>query len=431
MVASPAAGAERDPESAPLASETPPFSPAGTRFIYFVQSDFHAHAHVHRLKIRYLRQAGLQAEVVAAVSWRARRRHPALYQEDADSLDVRILGVPHRAMAGMGQSLYLLRALRHQDVICQVLRSAWPYVGWLRRVAGRYRHRFHCLLELEGDHEAEADYLSRHPFRPGFYDSAIAELKQAAPRVSRQAAEADGLVLMSPAHIRLWESRLHGPLRAVSMPAFFDAKAMRFAVEPRLRLRRELRLEDQVVLVYSGNVIHSWQNFGPACQLVARLRSQGVPVALLALVRKTDHGIAGEFIQRHKIEAASRLLWCPAGSVGGYLAAADLGLFLRDDHPMNRIVTSAKLGEYLACGLPVVTTGVGALYHDYIRREGLGVFIQGPKAWSAEQTETMLALARRSQDPQWRAACSAKAHAAFVEGDNPAITYVNFVRSYL
>jgi len=332
-------------------------------------------------------------------------------------------------MAALRETLYLQQALRRRNVICQVLRNAWPYVGWLRRVARRYRRRFCCLLELEGDHEAEADYLSEHPFRPGYYDSAVAALKQAAPRVEREAAQADGLVLMSPAHIRLWESRLKRSLKAVSMPALFDGDQMRFNGEERQRLRQELGIEDRIVLVYSGNVVHSWQNFGPACRLVAQLHAERVPVYLLALVRKADHGIAADFIRRHGIEATSRLLWCPANKVRGYLSASDFGLFLRENHLMNRIVTSAKLGEYLACGLPVVTTEVGALYHEYIRQQGLGVVLRGPKEWSAEQTASMLRLAAGSKDAAWRAETSAKAHAAFAEGASPASDYVRFIRS--
>ena len=48
----------------------------------------------------------------------------------------------------------------------------------------------------------------------------------------------------------------------------------------------------------------------------------------------------------------------PNNEMINYLSAADLGISLRDFHPMNSIVTSGKIIDYLACGLPVITTNI-------------------------------------------------------------------------
>jgi glycosyltransferase involved in cell wall biosynthesis len=38
----------------------------------------------------------------------------------------------------------------------------------------------------------------------------------------------------------------------------------------------------------------------------------------------------------------------------------DLGLLLRDAHPVNRVASPVKFAEYLACGVPVlISPGVG------------------------------------------------------------------------
>jgi glycosyltransferase involved in cell wall biosynthesis len=229
----------------------------------------------------------------------------------------------------------------------------------------------------------------------------------------------------------MWEKRLGRAPRAVAMPALFDAARMRFDATARQRLRASLGVEDRVVLVYAGNVQCSWQKFSAVCRLTASLARAGLPVFLLALVRKLDHDIAQGFRERHGVESISRLCWSPAEQLHEYLSASDVGLFLRDDHLMNRIVTSAKLGEYLACGLPVATTGVGALYHEFIREEGVGMFLTEPDAWATELTPALERLASNAHDSDWRSRLAAKTCERFLGTQGPQHQYVRFVESLL
>jgi glycosyltransferase involved in cell wall biosynthesis len=61
-----------------------------------------------------------------------------------------------------------------------------------------------------------------------------------------------------------------------------------------------------------------------------------------------------------------------------YLAAGDLGLLLRDPHPVNRVASPVKFAEYLAAGLPVlVSPGVGDAA-AIVERERVG-FVHRPR----------------------------------------------------
>lgn len=397
-----------------------------TRFLYFAPADAAAHSHIHALKVQSLRDAGIQAERVV-VSWGREALAP---KGPSRRQDCRRISAGHRRLVGTRVALCVVNALREADVVIQALRLPGLPMPALRRVATTMRRRFRGLVEFEGDGLLESDYLARHPYKDGFYDQAIRVGARYGREQVGQARKADGLVLMSEEHIRLWEERLGYRPNAVAMPALFDPTRMRFDPTERAAVREALGLFGRTVLVYVGNVFCSWQRFGAACRLTARLASRDERVVLLALVRAEDHQIAAEFIARYAIGDRARLVHVPPERVHAYLSASDLGLFLRADHPMNRIVTSAKLGEYLACGLPVVTTGVGALYHAFVRETGAGVFID-PAVLDRSQDLAILALAQRSADDAWRAALSRSAAATFAGGDGPLAAYVRFVKGTL
>ena len=66
-----------------------------------------------------------------------------------------------------------------------------------------------------------------------------------------------------------------------------------------------------------------------------------------------------EFINKFNLDKSDfRLTEVNNDEINGYLNASDIGIVLRDSHNMNRVVTSGKLLDYLACGLPIITTSV-------------------------------------------------------------------------
>jgi glycosyltransferase involved in cell wall biosynthesis len=89
--------------------------------------------------------------------------------------------------------------------------------------------------------------------------------------------------------------------------------------------------------------------------------------------------------------------------VPGLLSAGDVGLSLRLAAPSAAAASPVKNGEYLACGLPVVTTpGIGD-YSDLVRRRSVGVVVSrfDPTGFG----EATSALAQLLQDPGLRQRC--------------------------
>ncbi|GAB4378895.1 MAG: hypothetical protein Kow0075_09200 [Salibacteraceae bacterium] len=141
-------------------------------------------------------------------------------------------------------------------------------------------------------------------------------------------------------------------------PACVDPEL--FAVEPPVKLQRELNLEGCVVGVYSGKlggIYHDRELFQLAA--VADQFWQG-KFRLLMLTNEPDHLVhqwakeAG-FRTDHLIKRFVRHAEVPR-----YLSLAHFGITLVKSVPTKRCCTPIKNGEYWASGLPVIiTAGIG------------------------------------------------------------------------
>ena len=245
---------------------------------------------------------------------------------------------------------------------------------------------------------------------------------------TRQFNDIDGLVLMSEEHVKLWQQRAAKlPLTAV-VPSLQDPEPIEFSEIIRSARRKELGWGDKLVLIYTGNVISPWQRFPALCRFVGKLQQRIADVRLLALVRKDDMSLAKEVTCNEGIASISRVISVPSVAVASYLFAADFGLYLRHRHPMNMVVTSAKLGEYLACGLPVITTGANAeVLNSFIREVGAGVFLPDDLALTNDFYVQLAALQERMQNLSKRRTVGS-AFADFFSGDlDPLVTYRKFI----
>ena len=398
-----------------------------------VQPYFFAHSHLHRRKIDALRAAGFRARGVSFVPERLFSKHVDRYRAAQKSGYMEIVRV--RSEAAVNRALFIFfawRLLTGRRVVAHVLRCDPTPLLRLRKVwlLGR---RLRIVLEHEGDQSAE--YVYDRTFSE---DSLPAEEPPAELRATYQAmfneqaaqvTQADGLVLMSDEHVSLWENRLGHTVRAVVVPTLFDPATPGFMPEARTQVRAELGIADKAVLVYAGNVVCKWQRFETMCRFVARLQRQRESVWFLGLVRMDDLGLANDIVARSGIAAISTIVSVPSMEVMRYLSAADVALFLRHEHSMNTIVTSAKLGEYLAAGLPVISTGANAnVLNRFMREQGVGLFVPDTLELPADFAEQFAHLLTRAGHAHWRQAVSAATLRRFSGAGDPLKKYCEFIR---
>ena len=127
--------------------------------------------------------------------------------------------------------------------------------------------------------------------------------------------------------------------------------------------RNNKRLEigafnDEIVFVYSG-AIQKWQKISESLRIFKNFLSQYPSSKMLILTRNTEELkilIATENfeeIKEHLIVKSLKMEEVPL-----YLNAADVAFLIRDDAIMNAVASPTKLGEYLACGLPIISSKV-------------------------------------------------------------------------
>ncbi len=286
---------------------------AGTRSLprhhvyYFTRPDFLKHNHIHRSKVEALRAAGLNASLIAFVpqSLFEQRRQDYLAAA-ADGLR-QVVVIPEGQQTNeQVRRFFRNRLLTGKRIVVHMLFVDPGPVLRLKQfpLLGR---RLKCLVEFEGDLASEWLYrwayakLNPPPDLPPpefkeSYDGFVADQKQ-------QLLEADGAILVTPAHLALWEERLGRKLNALTLPTSFDLSHSAFSAAERARLRNELRLEEKTVIVYSGSVSLEWQRFECLCQLVADLGGRGHPIHLLALVHSDGHTAAARVIEQKGISS--------------------------------------------------------------------------------------------------------------------------------
>ena len=161
------------------------------------------------------------------------------------------------------------------------------------------------------------------------------------------------------------------------LPCCVDLAKFRHDAETRRRARSALCLrEDQTVIGYAGTLAE-WQWPKAMFRLFARIRERLASAHLLLFIPERDHARATSLLETERIPTdAYTLREVPNAEIGDVLAAADAGLLLRQDHPVNLVSSPTKFGEYLAAGVPVIATGAVGDFSQWIQDERTGVVIR-------------------------------------------------------
>ncbi|HJT78807.1 MAG TPA: glycosyltransferase [Gemmataceae bacterium] len=187
--------------------------------------------------------------------------------------------------------------------------------------------------------------------------------------------KADGVVVLAEGLRQdfLRQFGVRAPVRVI--PCCVDTEHFRFDPAARPRRRRELGLGGQKLFVYVGKL-------GPRYlvrETFAFLQAarQTVPDArLLVLSGDPPEGFVAVAEGLGVDPGAYAVRRADHADVPSWLSAADAGLALIRSAECERGSSPIKIGEYLAAGLPVVTTeGIGD-FSDLVGRERVGAVLR-------------------------------------------------------
>lgn len=163
-----------------------------------------------------------------------------------------------------------------------------------------------------------------------------------------------------------------------------DLNMFKYDAKIRAEMRRQLQLEDRFVVVYSGS-LQAWQMV-PEMFYAYKIIKQLKPNAHFMILTNSDKRILFEVAEKEQINPSELtvLEQIPHEKVAEYLMTADVGLILRSKSLVNQVAFPTKFGEYLACGIPIITTSaigdisrlvdsrrVGAVITDIYSRESI------------------------------------------------------------
>jgi len=298
------------------------------------------------------------------------------------------LSVPatiYDVLAGIRKASTLVRRNRIEMV------HARGHIPATIALALKRRFGVRMIFDLRGLMAEE--YVDAEHWREG---SVPYRLTKAAER--RILAATDGIVTLTERIwpiIREWPGLRGRVVQHEVIPCCVDLARFKFSATERERRRRELGLEDQFTVVYSGS-LDGWYLTEQMADFFAALLKRNQQAHLLWLTNGSPERVR-KLMRSREVETKNfSVLSVASAEVPSYLAAADAGLaFIK--RCISKLASSpTKNGEYLACGLPlVINAGVGdsdALIDDWNAGVLIEEFTDREFAEAGRVIEEMVAL---------------------------------------
>ncbi len=185
------------------------------------------------------------------------------------------------------------------------------------------------------------------------------------------------------------------------IPCCVNEKTVRYDAQARADVRTTFGLaQDDVLLVYVGG--HSnWQSLNKVTELFDALSQVDHRVYLLLLARASER--LKELIHSLGSEAREKVFFksAPHEEVYRYVSAADVGLLIREEILLNKVAAPVKFAEYLAGGIPVITTPSIEDYSQLVLEYQLGIVLPYDEIASSSGTggiEDYLEYLRRERE---------------------------------
>jgi len=264
-----------------------------------------------------------------------RRRDPRLRVKIAESARG-VVGAFHQALSRRpdivhGRSYF-------PTAICDVLATLVP----------RAKLLFDCRGMI-GDEYVDA----------GYWTTSRLEYRLVKRYESRVFRRAEGVVVLTDALKRWIEDQgwFGARTHVAAIPCCVDMDRFRFDVDARTQTRRELRLDDRLVLVYAGS-LGSWYrepDLARFAGIVKRRASR--KIAFLVLTPSPPEPLVGLLEAAGLTPDEIVVRRVRPSDMSRHLSAGDIGLSFIMSCFSKKGSSPTKVAEYLACGLTVVLNG--------------------------------------------------------------------------
>jgi hypothetical protein len=164
---------------------------------------------------------------------------------------------------------------------------------------------------------------------------------------------------------------------------YYDGEIFRYNETQMLTKKKELKLEDKFVFVYTGNA-HYYQFLDGTIRFFSQFLKKHNDSFFIII---TEHD-ASEFIgllNKYNVPGTCYLLKSlPQNEISDLQQIADIAFLLREDLPLNHHSFPTKFAEYLATGVPVLMTPYIYSIAPMVNENELGEVIEVKNDYSAE-----------------------------------------------
>lgn len=240
---------------------------------------------------------------------------------------------------------YARKNLVGTDVNFIYFRSIW-HGGIVRKLANLSRSE--SIFDVRGAIAEEA-YMKKHS---RFLRMTLRLI------VKYQTLKADKISVVSN-NLKSYIAKLSNRHDSFVVPCYYSRKNFSFDAISRLEMRRLYSFEEKdMVICYSGGV-SAWQRIDDILKMLKKCIELDSSVKVMLLTLHVDQ--MQQKLDAIKFPKKQYILKSVVhGLVSKYLSAADAGIIMREDVTVNNVASPIKVGEYLACGLPIILTkGIG------------------------------------------------------------------------
>ncbi len=175
------------------------------------------------------------------------------------------------------------------------------------------------------------------------------------------------------------------PEKISVIPCTADHRKFYFNPDIRAEMRNKLGLNNRFVLVFPGGVGY-WHYSDKVFEVVSLLMRHYSDIYFLMLTPNVNE--ANALAEKANLAHGSYLIRNVRHSdVPLYLQAADMGMLLRERHPINEVAAPTKFAEYIMSGLPVMISDNIGDYSDFVKSKRVGIVFNNDA--SAEEYVTL------------------------------------------
>lgn len=330
------------------------------KYYYFFQSTLAKHVDIYKGWVDIARKNGLPMEMVTTLSFNTYMKQYKLVEHYVGFNYIHVI-VSFPVLYSITIFLFFLsKAITNKQLVIHLRKQSPKPLDLLKII---FKNRIKYIYELEGDPLSEKEYLIEHPYKENFYKEVIDAMDRHIRELPILLTKADYVLTVTEELKGLLDKRypwINIRDKTSVIPTGVDINNIYFSEDIREKVRKNLNLQNKFVIIYIGSAYYSWQNVHRTIEVFRLIKNEIEQTAfLILLVRKEDHMIVNDFIRKLNIHENDYLIRAvPHENICGYLNASDLGVLLRHSHTMNKVASPGKLGEYLAAGLPVITTKI-------------------------------------------------------------------------